>query len=226
MRTCRGSITGATRFTCGAVSLLIATVVSAAPVTYTGFVVTNVSLGTQYFKNAKVTFTFRGDTGDVKTFSVTAPDGVNGAGSWITKGHATVTIVKGGETVNATLAPGQLFVSADTVNGGIGFGSTVASGLEPAYPLAFTVGSSGDYASSWNSTDKGVLQSTVSVSGAAFSCIGYPGSTPNCTDPTISPLKTDLGPLIVFQPYVADIEGAHHGSVNRGTFQVFVGSFE
>jgi hypothetical protein len=202
----------------------------AVPVTYTATVVTDVSLKGTMYRQAEVTFTFQGDTGDVATFTVPDP-GCTGCVladvAWITKGRAQVTITSGSRSIVAHFPPGEIFVSSDTYSGGIGFGSTVASGQEPAYPLAMTVGTARDYAEYFDTltgSDPAVLGTTANVSGNAFSCIGYPDSAPDCNDPTPYPLKTDKGNLIVFQPYIDDSQGAEHGSMNRAVFQIALGS--
>lgn len=207
--------------------LLLTVEAMATSVTYTGSVVTKVSLNGQMYEQAHVTFIFKGRVEDITQLTVKDSYGdVTATVSLITKGYARVVIEKGGEAITANIPQGQVFVSADTYNGGIGFGSTVASGQEPAYPLAFTLGSAGDYAES-HGNDPNALNTTVNVSGAAWTCIGYPNTVPDCTDPTPYPIMTDQGPLIVYQPYVAEYnEGAHHGSMNRGVFQIFVGKPE
>jgi hypothetical protein len=201
----------------------------AAPVTYSGTVVTDVSLNGHLFHRANVTITFQGRTEDVATFESSpgclATSSCDPYVTWITKGRAKITIASGANKITAYIAPGQLFVSADTTNGGIGFGSTVASIQNPAppYPLAYALGSATDWTTTFGPGDTSVLTTTINLSGIAFACLGYPfPDGVECSDPTPYPIATDHGPLLVFEPYGGG--GAHHGSKHRGIFQVFVGS--
>jgi hypothetical protein len=111
------------------------------PVTYTGFTISDGQLGTWQFHNARVTFTFLGNTSNVQEISAGGADiSIN------TTGTAKVLIAAPGRTVGATFAPDQLFVSLDhgtpdpccpSVGGrGLGFGSfTATHDFDPAYPL-------------------------------------------------------------------------------------------
>jgi hypothetical protein len=198
----------------------------AAPITYSGFVVTDVSLGGHKYHNAEVTLTLVGDTKDITPFSVTAPDGQTGSGYMIGKGRASVQIVSAGKTVSAKFAPGQLLVSFDSQNIGIGFGSYLGpNGLEPAYPLAFTDGTTQYLDYTYD------LSTPAQLSGKAWSCIGYPPVAGNgtCTAPETYPLKTSAGDLVIQQPYLfldgnGLIQSDYSGSMNRGTFSVISGA--
>ena len=74
------------------------------------------------------------------------------------------------------------------------------------------------------------LTGVFSVTGTAWSCIGYPplssgflNGTPNgnCTPPDSYPLKSDRGDIFIYQPYYEGVHGIasdHAGSSNRGVF--------
>ena len=157
---------------------------------------------------------------------------------WLPQGTAKFSFERAGHTVSGTFAPGQLYVSADGVNGGVGFGSYLGSNCfgEPGYPLAFENGSVNAWAYNWptaTSTDGPDLTQTVDLSGNAWSCVGYPpdvSGTKVC-EPALA-LKTSKGDLLIDQPYYKyffDAQGVQHvdgytGSLNRGTFSIIPGS--
>src|SRR4029077_9547816 len=126
----------------------------------------------------------------------------------------------------ARLLDGHVFVSGDECNGGIGFGSFIGpNGLEPAYPLAFTIGTA-EYASI---TLGSPLSGALSVTGSAWSCIGYPPlpthglpgtANGNCTPPDPYPLKSDIGDIFIYQIDGGVVFSNHTGSQNRGAFLV------
>jgi hypothetical protein len=103
--------------------------------------------------------------------------------------------------------------------------------LEPAYPLAFTTGSAEYAAITYGNPLTG---GPLSVTGSAWSCIGYPplpvgalaGTTNGeCTPPDSYPLKSDIGDIFIYQPYyegtgLGGIDSNHSGSSNRGAFLV------
>jgi hypothetical protein len=199
---------------------------TAIPVSYSAFAVTDVSLGGHMYRGARVTFTFKGNTRDIYSFAVTVQDNFgqgSGSGSCIEKGDAGVIIETANATLSARFLPGQVFVSFDTFNQGIGFSSyTGPNGLEPVYPLGFLYGSVGYYSND--------LFSPSNTSGNAWSCIGYPPllNSGNCLDPQPYPLKTNLGDFFIYQPFVnldrnGNICCDHGGSLNRGTFSVVPG---
>jgi hypothetical protein len=77
------------------------------------------------------------------------------------------------------------------------------------------------------------LTDPISVTGSAWSCVGYPPSgfdalpgTANgqCTPPDAYPLKSDIGNIFIYQPYSEGTAGGlasnHSGSTNRGAFLV------
>jgi len=197
----------------------------AAPVTYTGFVVTDVTLGTTFYHNAEVTLKFYGDTTDIRSFAVTAPDGGTGNGYLIDRGRATVEIRSVSGVVRATFAPRKVFVSFDQLNGGIGFSSYIGpNGLEPAYPLGLSDIGGGP---------PGQLATPTNITGNAWSCVGFPpftSPTGDCLDPTPYPLSTDHGNLFIYNPYEAfrlDFSiSSFSGTLNRGIFSVVLSSPE
>ena len=195
------------------------------PVQYSAFVVTDVSLGGNYYHNAQVTFTFAGDAKNIYNYRLFLPNGNGGAGQCLDIGDASVSVVSHGKNLKARFEPGLVFVSVDTYNGGIGFSSYV-NGLSPVYPLGFL---NGDV---WlvNAANKLDLALTSSVSGRAWSCINYPPrhNSGDCVDPgTYPPLKTELGDFWIYQSYeiydssnLNRIRSNFEGSLNMGTFSV------
>jgi len=206
----------------------------ATPVTYTGRLVTDVSLDGRLYRDAEVTLKFRASTADVRTFSVTVPvdPGVSsnqGSGHCIDVGVASVQISTPQAAASATFAPGQILVTFDEYNSGIGFSSyTGPHGFEPAYPLGLLDGTV-------YTTPIRDLYTGQSVTGKAWSCIGYPPlATTNpygsrCGDPGAFPLKTDHGDFIIYQPFSnLNSDGTlccnYGGTLNRGVFTVRTGA--
>jgi hypothetical protein len=108
--------------TCLLVTFLLSSVVLAAPVTYTGFTITNGQLGSWKFHNARVYLTLHSDTRYVQQtqiFGVSVaylgpfPPQQLCTGTATPIGTARVVIVTGEKRVEATFAPDQLFVSLD-----------------------------------------------------------------------------------------------------------------
>jgi hypothetical protein len=210
----------------------LASSLSAAPMVYTGLVVTDVRVGTTLIHNASLRITFEGDTNDILQVPVPSTEcGGIGFFLYLTKGVARMQIESQGRTRTARLQDGQVFVAVDECNGGIGFGSFIGpNGLEPAYPLAFTMGSAEYAAVTYGSPLTGALSTT----GSAWSCVGYPpgsaGALPgtptgNCLLPDSYPLISDIGNIFIYQPYFeyvgpgfTDIASNHSGSTNRGVF--------
>jgi hypothetical protein len=211
---------------------------SAKPMVYTGLVVTDVRVGSTMMHNASLTITFEGDTDDIMQIPPPSQHcGGTGYFFYIGKGVAHVQIEYQGRTHTARLNDGQVFVGLDTCNGGIGFGYFTSSGAEPAYPLAFTLGT----AESASINEPSPLATISSMTGNAWSCIGFPpngsgalSGTPsgNCIPPishdSSYPLKSDIGDIFVYQPYyeydgpgTTSLAGHNHsGSTNRGAFLV------
>jgi hypothetical protein len=222
---CLGASTGAAAGVCSGAAATTA----AIPVSYSAFAITDVSLGGHVYHGAKVTFTFKGNTRDIHLFATTVIDNFGtgtGSGSCIDKGDAGVIIETTNATLSARFLPGQVFVSFDTLNQGIGFSSyTGPNGIEPVYPLGFLYGSVGYYSND--------LFSPSNTSGNAWSCIGYPPllNSGNCLDANQWPLKTNLGDFVIYQPF-ENLDANHNiccdhaGSLNRGTFSVVPGKAE
>jgi hypothetical protein len=202
----------------------------AAPMVYTGLVVTDVRVGTTLLHNASLKITFAGDSNNILQVPVPSTEcGGTGYFLYLTQGVARMEIEFQGRTRTARLQDGQVFVTVDECNGGIGFGSFVGPyGFEPAYPLALTMGTA-EYEAI---TDGSPLTDAISVTGSAWSCIGYPplgsGALPGtandeCTPPDPYPLSSDIGNIVVYQPYyegTVSINSNHSGSTNRGAFLV------
>jgi hypothetical protein len=207
----------------------------AKPMVYTGLVVTDVRVGKTMMHNASLKITFEGDTDDLMQVpGVTSTECLGSASFfYLAKGVARMEIEFKGRTRTARLHEGQVFVALDTCNGGIGFGAFLGpNGLEPAYPLAFTLGTA-EYAAI---IDLSPLTTVVGTTGSAWSCIGYPPggannlpatTTGNCIPPDNYPLKSDIGDIFVYQPYYeyqdagsTAIASNHSGSTNRGAFLV------
>lgn len=211
----------------------------ASPMTYTASVVTDIQLGKHLYHDAAVTVTFEGDTKDIaqatdshgnpiQSTYCTSPS-ATGWFYFLAKGNASVSVESEDDTVLAHLSPNQIFVALDECNGGIGFGSFVGpNGLEPAYPLAFVLGTAASFATSGGSP----LSSPANMSGFAWSCIGYPPNGAGalngngfCTPPDSYPLQSDQGQIFFYMPYTdiannGSICCNHYGTLNFGTFQI------
>lgn len=236
-----------------AACFVVASAVTAAPVTYTASVVTDIKIGAMRYHNAAVTITFTGDTNQIRpvldqTGQPIASDicpsannpqssGIDGMGPYffaLAKGRASISVESQGHTHSATFLPGQIFVSFDTCNGGIGFGSfTGSSGIEPAYPLAFSAGT----AMSFTYNAPHPLTTSGNFTGYAWSCVGFAEVashlSTSCTSPDAYPLHTSAGDVSIYMPYqyyLGQVNGTsndispHSGSVNRGIFSISVGT--
>lgn len=193
-------------------------------VTYTGFVVTDVSVNGVLHHNAAVTLSFVGNKADVVPFSVTE-GGVTGSGWKITKGAASVQIISGSQVIRANFAPGQILVALDQNNSGFGFSSIVGNDrhLEAAYPLGID--------GTVNSGGLNDLVTPVVQTGRQWSCIGFPpagpGKTGRCGDPAVYPLQTDHGPFVIYMPYFVTnaaglIDDNYEGAINKAIFTIQV----
>jgi hypothetical protein len=209
-------------FVCAAATLLLTSAAYARPIKYTGFTITDGKLGQWKFHNARVYLSFLSDTDNVLFFQPLIDPAHPEYGTvdtyFDTTGVASVRIISGQRVVNATFAPGQIFVSldlGDTIDAphvggrGVGFGSfsaTAPGGIEPAYPLGIEDGTIdwGDIledqgiASPVLATLSTDLQHDVAFGGRAWVCLGFPDFT--CPPPT-TPLRTDHGNLYLYQPY-------------------------
>lgn len=250
MRDDRSTLYALVQCAFGAAGMLIASIAVAEPMIYTGIVVTNVRVNQQLIRNATLTITFEGDTGDITQVLDPAtgtpiPSGACSGASffYLTKGSVQMRIEHRGRAQVANVERNQIFVALDACSGGIGFGSFLGSGLEPAYPLAFTQGTTQVATGvvdprSGPSVGPGALAQVVSATGIAWSCLGYPpgGSfalqptkTRACNSPDSSPIKSDIGDIFIYQPYFEidrydpnglAIRNNHDGSTNRGTFLI------
>jgi hypothetical protein len=204
------------------------------PLLYQSTVVTDIKLAGHTYHKAAVTLSFAGDS-DNTTLVVdksgnplsSGAQYCNGTGYffWLPTGTASLVVESGGRTHRAHFSPNQIFVALDTCNGGIGFGSYIGpNGLEPAYPLAFTLGTAMAFAEN----TLNALATEANMSGNAWSCIGYPptivGTDGNgnglCFSPDLYPLHTDVGDVVFYMPYTESFLANHVGALNRGTFSI------
>ena len=212
-------------------SFLICASTAASPVTYAGYLVTDVSLAGKFYHNAEVTISFKGDTKDVHTllqFPVQSGSThtQTGGAAFIDRGEATIRIVVKGQQIRSRLFPHQLVVAYDSANGGVGFGALIGpNGFEPAYPLGLSNG-----VVDRPSNPVLALLTPGTISGNAWSCIGFlPASNvQQCSDPTPYPLKTDRGDLLLLNPYgyhnASGTLSGHSRTLNRGFFWITPGN--
>jgi hypothetical protein len=114
--------------------LAAASSADAAPVVYSLQTVSDGELGTQSFKQAAVTLTFRGDTEDV----VPDPSATSAAVYKIVVGDATVSVMINEKVFDAHFRRGEVFVRYDVTNGLVGFGSAISA----TYPVTLGCGNS------------------------------------------------------------------------------------
>lgn len=227
--TSRWAIWGMAACLCLAFGLV--TTAAAAPVTYTGFTITDGQIGTWQFHNARVVLRFDGDTSNVQLVQFPDPFDPTATAqvAIISTGNASVTVSTLRRTVHATFAPNQIFVSLDQgtpqygplIGGrGAGFGmfsATAPGGVEPAYPLGIEDGTI-DWGDA--STPSAELQAlpidlteSTGFSGRAWVCLGFPNSS--CPVPTSAQaLHTDKGDLYLYQPY----QNVYFGDTLQGGF--------
>jgi hypothetical protein len=213
--------------TCIVLALSLVCPALAAPITYTGFTITNGKIGTHVFHNARVILTFVSDT---KNVQLTTLLGTNVA--YNPTGTASITIVGDKLSIQAAFAANQIFVSVDRTNGGVGFGSFAADGsLQPVYPLGIgkwmvlgaLPGGTFLLASPEERSLSTDLRHNTSFAGVAWSCTAFPlqyGLT--CPLPT-APLKTNKGDLYLYEPY--QYPGSAR-SINTGFFFADLGTFQ
>jgi hypothetical protein len=144
------------------------------------------------FSDVVLVFRMRSDTADVMPFTspVNGAENVVGIASVEVKDAATGAVIAHGDFLNSD----GIFVSADNVNGGVGFGSAGAApgsaGFpgRPAYPYAIAV-----------LTPSGPIDlvSEVTVKGTfVASCVNFPvGLVADCGAPVA--LATTAGELIL-----------------------------
>ena len=212
---------------------------SAKPITYNGYVISDVNLGTEHFSGAEVYLSFDADASTAVPFK-------NGSSVEFRNavGNAHVTIVSGRRTVSADFEPDQIYVYYDLTNAGIGFGS-IAGGN--GYPLSITAKSPGannwlDYPASLLvtfSTVEAVSDLTLNphdatqyspataglpadlthstvLSGEASSCVAFDAVTSHCANLAPVGLKTNRGDFHLYEPYREDTPNVF--SVNWGVF--------
>jgi hypothetical protein len=217
-RFCKNVWIKALRFAlhCALITLLLATAVIAATITYTGFTITDGQLGSWHFHNARVFLTFVSDTMYVHTAVISNPQG-DVSIEYNQTGIASITIVGDGKSVTATFDPNQIFISYDLTNGGVGFGSCLPTcsvplpnspNLQPAYPFgvsAGTVDGPNAIGLGFDSSPEELnlssdLMHDTGLSGRGWVCLNFANPDFTCPAPTV-PLKTNKGDLYLFQPY-------------------------
>ena len=214
------------------------TTTSAHPITYHGYLISDLTLGGQYYSGAQVYLSFNSDTSNVVPFS-------SGHGFRNTTGSAHVTIVSGGQQVtSADFAPGQIYVYYDVDHASIGFGSMKNGSTESGYPLSITanqdsnssglvenslVGAVSDLtltpadAANFTAATAGLktnLKNGTLMSGGASSCLGFNPATSTCTSLNPGPLHTNRGDFVLFEDYRHDAVTAGQATytVNWGVF--------
>jgi hypothetical protein len=211
---------------------------SANSITYYGYVISDVTLGSNHYSGAQVYLSFDADSSAVVPFSNVSPYGFKNA-----TGNAHVTIISGSHIVSAHFDKGQIYVYYDIAHASVGFGSTAGGS---GYPLSITsnmdsnglvenssVGAVSDLtltpadaslytaATSTLATD---LTNATTLSGGASSCIGFDPTTSNCSSVTPIPLTTDRGDFYLFEPYRQDQGTGRQYSINWGVFWSETGS--
>jgi hypothetical protein len=186
------------------ITSVLASAVSAEPIKYTGFTITDGQLGSWAFHNARVILSFVSNTNNVHSNVAFPPTDITA--NLNIQGRAAITIVGDDKTVHATFDPNQIFISFDQSNDGIGFGlcspnclgllsvpPVLPSVFQPVYPFGVSQFDGG-----------GDLAHDIAGTGRSWSCIdfGMPDSAQSnlCPPPNVA-LKTDKGDLYLFQRY-------------------------
>lgn len=129
----------------------------------------------------QVTVNFVANTANIVPFSVT---GASGYENFVGQGSVNLFNDQTGQSLTANFNSGQIFLSVDQTNGGIGFGSAVG----PTYPLGVYGGTPSIPYATYNLASAFTL-----FNGFAWFC---PAGT--CTLGTQGPpLATDQGPLTI-----------------------------
>jgi len=204
------------------------------PITYHGYLVTDVSLGGQFYPEAEVHISFASDASRAVPFQDSTSHGfINPVGI------AQIKIREGLQTVSAWLAPHQLYVYYDLDHASIGFGS-YAGGR--GYPLSLTsnqdtvglvensalwslsdlaaTGDTSNYTAGVPGLATDLTKGTV-LSAAASSCVAFNPATSVCTNFTPVPLHTSRGDLLLYEPFTDDettLNDSAQYSVNWGIF--------
>jgi hypothetical protein len=208
----------------------------AEPVVYTAYVITDGQLAGKAFSGAQVTMQFRGDTANVLTTIE------NGATVYRNNAGRTVMfITQGAQTQVVHIAPHQLYVRYDPLNGVIGFGSFAVG---PTYPIKLgcsfdaacepnVIGTSGfpegqsvsalqdvlntptdaPYYSADVLAQETNLQGPTVLGGYLVACVAYDFVVGRCPSIPASAITTDQGDLY-FQGQL---------SVGKGIFSAVVG---
>jgi hypothetical protein len=212
------------------------------PITYHGYVISDVQLGRHHYTAAQVYLSFDADASTAVPFS-------NGSsfGFMNTTGNAHVTVVSGGRSVSADFDPGQLYVYYDVAKASAGFGSTAGGS---GYPLSITKNDDGQFSGVVENSSIGAvsdltlvaadaalyspatatlatdLTNPTALSGGASSCVAFDPATSVCSNLTPIALKTSRGDFYLYEPYTED-ESANGGtgpySINWGFFWSDVG---
>lgn len=215
------------------VSALTEATTSAKPITYHGYLITDVALGGHLYNRAQVHLSFDADASTAVPFS-------SGHGFMNATGHARVTVTSGGHSVSATLKPGQIYVYWDIDKASVGFGSTAGG---TGYPLSITahqdwngvvenslVGAVADltlipadstFYTAETATLATDLTNETTLSGAASSCVAFDPVTSTCSNFNPVALQTSRGPFYVYEPYTEDETANSAGgpySINWGVF--------
>jgi hypothetical protein len=217
---------------------------SAKPITYNGYVISDVVLGTHRYSGAQVYLSFAADASTAVPF-----DNGSSFGYKNTTGDAHVTIVSKQGTVSAAFDPGQIYVYYDVGNASVGFGSTAVSS---GYPLSITAKSNTSFAAdvldknssvgavsdlTQNSLDASLyspftatlatdLTNATTLSGAASSCVAFDPGTSYCSNLAPTKLKTNRGDFYLYELYTVDEvgDGSAVFSINWGVFWADLGS--
>ncbi|HMK71705.1 MAG TPA: hypothetical protein VK454_00115 [Myxococcaceae bacterium] len=189
------------------------------PITYYGYLVSDVTLGTTPYYAAQVYLSYESDVSSVVPFN----NGPGSHGFINAAGRAHLTLVTGGKVISADFAPGQIYVFYDVGTASVGFGSTAGG---RAYPLSITantdkhglvenssVGAVADLtttpananlytaATATLVTD---LTNETTLSGGASSCVAFDPITSVCSDFTTVGLQTNRGPFYLPELYYDD----------------------
>jgi hypothetical protein len=191
---------------------------SARPITYYGYVISDVTLGSHSYSAAQIYLSFTADASTAVPFSNGSSHGFINA-----TGDAHVTVISGRHVASADFAPRQIYVYYDVGNASVGFGSTAGGS---GYPLSLTAhkdfngmveNSSVEAVSDLTlvpadaslyspataslATD---LTNATTLSGAASSCVAFDPVTSACSNLTPIPLQTNQGNFYLFEPYTDD----------------------
>ncbi|SDI38386.1 hypothetical protein SAMN04487926_1169 [Paraburkholderia steynii] len=196
----------------------------ADPITYTGYVLSDVTLGGHYYSGAQVYISLESDTTTALPFSDST-----GSGYRNEVGRGRVRIVAGRHIITARFEPNQIYAFFDVAHSSIGFGSYLTAGR--TYPLAVTA---------MDDQDGLVTNSSV---GAVSDIMTTPANAANYTQDTATlttnlanetalsgavssvpsiALRTDRGDFVLYEPYTVNY-GSGPYSVNWGFFWATLG---